>query len=159
MLRPKRCPAGTRLMPTLRLQDTLLHTHPQTADGMKPLAALKAVRPQGPPPVPVCGTLLPATHLLVLPPLAGTHLDTPHLAMVERQEVFARTVGTKPQRQKERPLDTGVAGLKRHAQTEEMSQWVRLQPQGPVRGSLVGMKPLPVRWDPQHHYLPQERLP
>lgn len=126
---------------------------------MKPPAAQKAVRPLGPLPVPACGTLLPATHLLVLPPLAGTHLDTPHLDTVERQEVFARTAGTKPQRQKERPLGTEVAGLKPHAQTEETSQWVRLQLQGPVRGSLVGMKPLPVKWDPQRHYLPQERLP
>lgn len=159
MLHPKRCPAGTRLMPVLRLQDTPLHTHPQTADGMKPQAALKAVRPQGPLPVPACGSPLPATHLLVPPPLAGTHLATPHLAMVEPQVVCARTAGMKPQRQTERPQDTGAAGLKPHAQTEETSLWARLQPLGPARGSLGGMKLLPVRWDPQHHYLPQEKHP
>lgn len=142
-----------------RLQDTPLHTHLQTAVGMKPLAALKAVRPQGPPPAPACGIPPPVTHLLALPPLAGTHLVMPRPATVEPQEVYARTAGTKPQRQKERPRDTGVDGLKHHAQTEEMSQWARLQPQGPARGSLGGMKPLPVRWDPLHHYLPQEKPP
>lgn len=142
-----------------RLQDTRLHTHLQTADGMKHLAVLKAVRLQGPLPVPACGTPLPVTHLLALLPLAGTRLATPRLAMVEPQEVYARTAGTKPQRQKERPRGTGAAGLKPHAQTEEMSRWARLQLQEPVRESLGGMKPLPVRWDPQHHYLPQEKLP
>lgn len=163
ILHPKRCPAGIRRIPLLRLQDTPLdthlHTHLQTADGMKPLAVLKAVRPQGPLPVLACGTPLPVTHLLALPLLAGTHPVTPRLAMVGPQEVYARTAGTKPQRQKERPRDTGVAGLKRHAQTEEMSLWARPQHQGPVRGSHGGMKPLPVKWDPQHLYLPQERLP
>lgn len=163
ILHPKGCPAGTRLTPLLRLQDTPQdtppHTHLQTADGMKPLAALKAARHQGPPPVPACGTPLPVTHLLALPPLAETRLATPHLAMVEPQEAYARTAGTKPQRQRGKRRDTGVAGLKRHAQTEEMSRWARLQPQGPVRGSLGGMKPLPVRWDPQHHYSPREKLP
>lgn len=142
-----------------RLQDTLLHTHLQTADGMKPLAALKVARPQEPPPAPACGTQLQVTHLLVLPLLAETHLAMQHPATVEPQEVYARTVGTKPQRRKGKPRDTGVAGLKRHAQTEEMSRWARLQPLEPVRGSLDGMKPLPVRWDPPRHYSPQERLP
>lgn len=142
-----------------RLQDTPQHTRLQTADGMKPLAALKAVRPQVPLPVPACGTPLPVTHLLVLPPLAETHLAMPHLAMVEPQEVYARTAGTKPQKPKERLRDMGVVGLKRHARTGEMSRWARLQPQGPVRGSLGGMKPLPVRWDLQRHYLPQEKHP
>lgn len=142
-----------------RLQDTPLHTHLQTADGMKPLAALKAVTLLGPLPVPACGTPLPVTHLLALPPLVGTLLATPRLATVEPQEAYARTAGTKPRRQKGRPRDTGVAGPKPHAQTEEMSRWARPRPQEPVRGSLGGMKPLPVRWDPQHHYLLQEKLP
>lgn len=126
---------------------------------MKPLAALRAVRPQGPPPVPACGTPLPVTHLLVLLPLAGTHLAMPRLAMVEPQEVYARTAGMKLQKPTGKPRDTGVAGLKRRARIEEMNLWVRLQPQGPVRESLGGMKPLPVRWDPQRHYLPLEKLP
>lgn len=51
-----------------------------------------------------------------------------------------------------------VAGLKPHVQTEEMNQWVRLQPREPVRESLGGMKHLLVRWDPQHHYSPLEKL-
>lgn len=126
---------------------------------MKPLAVLKGVRLQEPPPAPACGIPLQVTHLLVLPLLAETHLAMRHPAMVEPQEVYARTVGTKPQRRKGKPRDMAVAGLKRHAQTEEMSRWARLQPLGPVRGSLDGMKPLPVRWDPPHHYSPQERLP
>lgn len=142
-----------------RLRDTPLHTHLQTADGMKPLAALKAVRPQGPLPVPACGIPLLVTHLLVLLPLAETHQVTLRLAMVEQREVYAKTVGMKLQRQKGRPQDMGVAGLKHHVQTEETSQWVRPQPRGPVRGNLGGMKPLPVRWDPPHHCLPQEKLP
>lgn len=141
-----------------RLRDTPLLTHPLTADGMKPLAALKAVRPQGPLPAPACGTPHQATHLLALQPLAGTHLDMPHLATEEPQVVCGRTAGTRPQKQKEKLLDTGVAGLKPHAQTEETNQWVRHQPRGPVRESLGGMKPQPVRWDPQHHYLLLEKL-
>lgn len=159
MLHPKRCPAGTRLMPVLRLQDTPLHTPLQTADGMKRPAAPKAVRHQGPLPVHACGTPLPVTHLLALQPLAETHLATPHLATEEPQEVCARTAGMKLQRQNGRPLDTGVVGLKHPEQTEEMNRWVRHQPQEPVRGSLVGMKLLPVRWDPPHHCLPQGKLP
>lgn len=144
--------------PFCRLQDTHQHTHPQTADGMKPLVVLRAVRPRGLPPVPACGIPLPVTHLLVLPPLAGTHQAMPHLAMVEPQEVYARTAGMKLQKLTGKPQDMGVAGLKRPALTEEMSLWVRLQPQEPVRESLGGMKPLLVRWAPQHHYLPQEKL-
>lgn len=147
-----------------KLQGTPLHTRPLTADGMKPLAALKAARPQGPLPVPACGTPLPATHLLALQPLAGTHLDTPHLDTEEPLVVCGRTAGTRLLKQKGKRLDMGVDGLKPRAQTEEMNQWVRLQHQGPVRESLGGMRPLPVRWGPQHHYLllgkhPLERQP
>lgn len=142
-----------------RLQDTPQHTHLQTVDGMKPQAGLRAVKLQGLLPVPACGTPLPVTLQQGLPPLAGIHLATLHLAMVEPQEVYGRTAGMKPPKLKERPQDMEVAGQKRHAQTEEMSQWVRLLPQVPVRGSHAGMKLLLVKWDPQHPYLPQEKLP
>lgn len=136
-----------------RLQDTPLHTPRLTVDGMKPLAGLKAARPQGLPLVHECGTPLLATHQLALLPLAGTRLVMPHLAMVEPQVVFARTDGTKLQRQTGRHLDMGAGGLKPHVQTGEMSQWVRLQPQGPVKGNLGGTKPLLVRWGHPHHCL------
>lgn len=134
------------ILPSFRLQDTLLHTHLQTADGMKPLAALKAARPQEPLPVSVCGNPLPATPLLVLPPPAGTHLAMPHLDMVEPREAFAKIAGTKPLKLKGRLRDTAVAGLKPHGQTEERSLWARPRHPEPARGSLGGMKPLPVRW-------------
>lgn len=132
-----------------RLQDTLLHTHRLTAAGMKPLVPLL---------VPVCGTPPRATHLLVLPPLAGTHRAMPHLDMVEPQEAFGRTAGMKPQRQNGRRPDTGAAGLRPHARTEETRRWARLRPRAPARGSLVGTKRQQVsKWDPQHLCSPLER--
>lgn len=143
----------------LRPQVTHLHTHLPTAAGMKPLVGLRAARLQEPPPVPACGTPLPATHQLALPLLAETHLVTLHQAMEEPPVAFAKTAGTKPRRQRGRPPDTGVAGLRPRAQTEEMSRWERPQLQGPVRGSLAGMKPLPVRWDRPHHCLHRGKPP
>lgn len=128
------------------LQDTHLHTHPQTADGMKPLAALKAARPQEPLPVSACGNPLPATPLLVLPPPAGTHLVTPHLDTVEPREAFAKTAGTKPLKLTGRLRDMAAAGLKPHEQTEGRSLWARPRHPEPARGSPGGMKPPPVRW-------------
>lgn len=135
-----------------RLLDTRQHTHLQTVDGMKPLAALKAVRPQGPPPAHACGTPLQVTRLLEPQLLVGIHPAMPLQDMVALREVCARTAGTKPLKPRERPQDMVVAGLKHHVPTEEMSQWKRLQLQGPAKGSLGGMRPLLVRWDPQHHY-------
>lgn len=141
-----------------RLQDTPQHTHHQTADGTKPPAALKAVRPQVPLPVPACGTPRLVTHLLVLPPPAETPLATLLQATAEPPEVFAKTAGMRPPKPNERPQDMAAAGPKRHVQTGGTSPWARLRPQGPAKGNLGGMKPQPVRWDPQHRYLPQERL-
>lgn len=159
MLHPKRCPAGTKLMPVLKLLDIPLRTHLQTADGMKPPVALKAVKPQGPLLVPECGTRLLATHLPVLPHQAETRLAMPHLVTGEPQEAFAKIAGMRPQRLRGRPQDMGAAGLRPQEQIEEKSQWAKLRLQEPVRGSLGGMKPLPARWAPQHHFLPQEKLP
>lgn len=119
---------------------------------MKPQAAQKEARPQGPRPVPACGIQRQATHLLEPPHPGGIRQAMPHQDMVEPQEVCVRTAGMKPPRPSERPQDMEVAGLKHLAQTGEMNLLRRLQPQVQVRGSLVGMRPLPVRWDLQRRY-------
>jgi len=143
------CLAHCRLQDTPR--DTPPHTRPQTADGTKPPGAPRAARPQGPLPVPACGIPLPVTHPPAPPPPAGTRPATPRPATAVPREAYARTAGTKPQRRRGRPRDTAAAGPKRHARTGETSRWARRRPRGPVRGSLGGTKPPPVRWDPLHH--------
>lgn len=140
-----------------RLLGTPLHTHHQTVAGMKPLVVPRAARPQEPLPAPACGTPRPATHLPVPRLLAETLLAMLRQATVEPQGAYAKTVGMKPQRQKERLQDTAVAGLKPHVQTEETNPWVRRRPRELPRGSLAGMKRLPVKWDRQRLCSHQER--
>lgn len=182
MPRPRRCPAGTRLtllrrwitydndicssgfkhftlfLVPRRLLAIHQHTLRWTADGMKPQAVQKEARPQEPRPVPACGIQLQATHLLEPPHPGGIPQAMPHQDTVEPQEVCVRTAGMKPPRPSGRPRDMEVAGLKHLAQIGEMNLLKRLRLQVQVRGSLGGMRPLPVRWDLQRHCWPQEKL-
>lgn len=119
---------------------------------MKPQAAQKEARHQGPPPVPACGTPHQVTPLLGPPLLGGIRPAMLHQDMVEPREVCVKTAGMKPPRPNGRHPDMEAAGLKHLAQIGEMNLLRRLQPQVQVRGSLGGMRPLPVRWDPRHHY-------
>lgn len=119
---------------------------------MKPQAAQKEARPLGQHLVPACGIQLQATHLLELLHLGGIHQAMPHQDTVGPQEACVRTAGMKLPRPSGRPRDMEAAGLKHLAQIGEMNLLRRLRPQVQVRGSLGGMRRLPVKWDLQRHY-------